>query len=83
METVRVFDVKSHYMVEIDKVRPFNNGSMTTTYTWDIYIADNDSGFRGKAVEQSKNLRIPWTTLEELDLLQEMIKKCQYEMEKW
>lgn len=75
MESRRVFAVEKHYLVEIEDTKPMGtNGTITTTYSWDVYIASKGTEYRGRAEEKSKSFSIPWTTLVENDLLQEMIK---------
>jgi|GEM_PF-4902603 len=63
----RIFEVKEHYLVEIDETKPFgSNGSQTRTYTWEVLIAVKGFEYRGKAIETKDQKReISWLTIEE------------------
>ncbi len=69
----RIFNIDSHYLIEIDDTSSFGSqGTITTTFSWDVYIASKGTEYRGMAIERQKQLSIPWTTLVENDLLDEM-----------
>lgn len=84
MESKRVFNVENHYMVEIDKVKEMGStGTVSETFSWDIYIASKGEEYRGKAVCSNRGqFVIPWTTLTKDDLLHEMINLCERSMER-
>lgn len=75
MESRRKYQVIEHYLIEIDNVKSFgSNGTMTNTFSWDVYIAVNDQDeYKGRAVEIAKNISLPWTSLKEHLYLDEMI----------
>ncbi|WP_204312310.1 hypothetical protein [Bacillus cereus] len=73
----RQFVIQDHYLLEVDDVKPFNGGTITTTYSWDVYIANNEDEYRGRAIEHGKSLNIPWTILRKHNFDNEMIKMCE------
>lgn len=77
--THRVFPVEKHYLVEIDKYRnAIESDEVEKVFVWDIYIAsDGKENYRGKAIESTGEYKIDWIELDEIDLLQEMIRHCQ------
>jgi uncharacterized protein YrrD len=84
VENRRFYKVRSHYLLEIDKVQSFgSNGTMTETFYWDVYISSNDQDeYKGKATCQGKrHLDIQWTTLSKLNLDEEMAEICERQME--
>ncbi|AGK52020.1 hypothetical protein [Bacillus sp. 1NLA3E] len=84
MEPRRIYNVESHYLVEIDDVKSYgSSGTLTKTYSWDVYIASKGSEYRGRADEKNKNISIPWTVLKENNLLEEMIRIIEYTMMKY
>jgi hypothetical protein len=81
LENIRKYDVREHYLVEIDDLFDgADNGRIVKTWSWDVYIAVKDLKYKGMAVERSKNEVIPWTTLIENSYGNEMIKLCQERM---
>ncbi|MED3831921.1 hypothetical protein [Peribacillus frigoritolerans] len=78
MENIRKYNVREHYLLEIDDVfNGPNNGRIYKTWSWDVYIADNGYEYKGMAIERTKNEIIPWTTLVEHEYEIEMNKLCQ------
>ncbi|KAF0822526.1 hypothetical protein V7200_03625 [Cytobacillus firmus] len=81
MSQIRRYDVRDHYLLEIDDVfYGGDNGKIYKTWSWEVYIAVNDMEYKGMAIERSKNEIIPWTTLLEHEYGNEIIKLCQERM---
>lgn len=78
---VRKFNIYSQYLVEIYDVRPMGTmGTRTETWSWEISIAQHEDEYKGMAIERSRNAKIPWTTLNENVLDNEMIELCKRHM---
>lgn len=83
MENIREFQIKNHFLVEIDNVGSEDSTNKLRTWSWDIYIAANDQEeYRGKALAPGQGVEVPWTSLVQEDLLAEMIEHCEKLMPK-
>lgn len=81
MESIRIFDIDTQYLIEIDKVYPIGNlGTRTETWSWEVTIVKRKYVYKGMAIERSKNVRIPWTQLNENTVDNEMIQLCKDNM---
>jgi len=82
MENIREFTIKNHFLVEINNAGADSTNKLRT-WSWDIYIAVNEQQeYRGKALAPGQGVEVPWTVLEESDLLAEMIEHCEKLMPK-
>ena len=75
----RIFKVESHYVVEVDEyVNAIESEEVERIRVWDIYIAsDGKEHYKGYAIDNTGEYKVPWVDLDDVDLLQEMIEHCQ------
>ncbi|MBT2583149.1 hypothetical protein [Planococcus sp. ISL-109] len=76
----RIFNTEV-ILVEIEKNKPFGNGTWSETWDWEIIMANYEETYKGRAVVDSRKVNLPWRELNSMDPLTEMIEACKYYME--
>lgn len=76
----RIFNTQV-ILVEIEKNKPFNGGTWSETWNWEITMANHEETYKGKALVDSRKVNLPWRELNSVNPLTEMIEACKYYME--
>ncbi|MDE0581509.1 hypothetical protein ON064_00400 [Planococcus sp. A6] len=84
----KIFHDTTTKLVEIEKTKPFNGGTWTDIWNWDISIAvykgETEDTFKGRAIEAKRGVVIPWMEISSDGdySLSEMIEECKKYMGK-
>ncbi|WP_445983881.1 hypothetical protein ACUULN_15130 [Bacillus subtilis] len=72
MSKLNVYEVEKHFYMQVEETEPFGNGTVSTIWNWDVYIASNDETYFGMAEEKTKGTVIGWTELKDHEYFEEI-----------